>query len=334
MFFRFLFNRFFVAAAAFTILAAGIPAYGANQKPEVEVDLSVLQDLPVRPQSTPANPAPVERTPLQPGSISHAEPARSPINKPALPAKSARKAGAVHKAAVIKKKKKPPARHRHPVAPPVRQPKAAAAKVTARALSTVDASAQNPAAPNNKKPAANLGAVSAAQTAPPNPAPPQPVTIKTITSEPPLPAPTGTAPEKSRQAPPAYSSMQPPAEKQNVPRPPPADARETSHFSLPFKAGSADQLDSQIIFTLQSQILPLLKNHPGWRLRINAFASPVDSEPISARRISLARALTVRSWLLDKGVAARRMDVRAAGLETGREPPDRVDMVFLDPDGG
>jgi outer membrane protein OmpA-like peptidoglycan-associated protein len=208
----------------------------------------------------------------------------------------------------------------------------------AKTLLSIDAPTQNPAS-DNKKPAMNIEDISAAPYAPPpvpvNPAPPQPLAIKAVTPAPSPAAPAVpaiTAPEKT--APPASVTAQTPAEKQNVPGPPPADARETSHFSLPFKAGVADQLDSQITSTLQSQILPLLKNHPAWRLRINAFASPVDNEPISARRVSLARALAVRSWLLDKGVAARRMDVRAAGLETGHEPPDRVDIVFLDPDAG
>ena len=46
----------------------------------------------------------------------------------------------------------------------------------------------------------------------------------------------------------------------------------------------------------------------------------------------LSRALTIRSYLLDKGVRAHRMDVRALGAKTDREPQDRVDLVFLDPD--
>ena len=406
MFSSFSFNRLFTAVAAFTIIAAVVPAYGANQKPEVEVDLSVLQNLPARPQPVPVynpapinNPAPVEVAPLQPGYISRPPPAQPAVSEPPPPVKPAPppKAKAVHKAAVVKKKK-PPAPRPHPVPPPAHKPQVATTKAPvapkvapapATTLLSIDAPMQNPAVPDDKKPAMNIEDISAAQNVPPpapapvSVAPPQPVPIKTI--QPPHPpvapaAPAVTAPKKTAQivpaqpppalpqpvaiktavapapapapapvpvppaapaqtvpektTPPASVTAPPSDKKQDVPRPPPADSRETSHFSLPFKAGVADQLDSQITSTLQSQILPLLKDHPAWRLRINAFASPVDSEPISARRVSLARALAVRAWLLDKGVAARRIDVRAAGLETGHEPADRVDIVFLDPDGG
>lgn len=115
------------------------------------------------------------------------------------------------------------------------------------------------------------------------------------------------------------------------PRPPPSNPKEMNFFTAPFTAGG-DTLDAKVTAVLQAQVLPLLKDHPSWKLQIQSFASPTNNEPISARKVSLARALAVRSWLLDKGVEPRRMEVRALGLETDRDPIDRVDMVLIDPE--
>ncbi|HTK85413.1 MAG TPA: hypothetical protein VL625_10040 [Patescibacteria group bacterium] len=120
-------------------------------------------------------------------------------------------------------------------------------------------------------------------------------------------------------------------EDKRSPRPPPSNPQEMNFFSVPCKAG-VDDLDSKVTSVLQAQVLPLLKDHPSWKLQIQSFASPTDNEPISARKVSLSRALAVRSWLLDKGLEPRRMEVRALGLETDRDPLDRLDMVLIDPE--
>ena len=75
-----------------------------------------------------------------------------------------------------------------------------------------------------------------------------------------------------------------------------------------------------------------MKDHPNWRLQIQAFASPSGHGISSARRTSLSRALSVRSYLLDQGIRAHRLDVRALGAKTNRDPQDRVDLVFLNPE--
>ena len=68
------------------------------------------------------------------------------------------------------------------------------------------------------------------------------------------------------------------------------------------------------------------------RRQLVAYASRgAGEDPIEARRISLARAVTVRAYLIEKGVHSFRMDVRALGDRTaGGGPPDRVDLVILD----
>lgn len=65
------------------------------------------------------------------------------------------------------------------------------------------------------------------------------------------------------------------------------------------------------------------------RLQIRAYATGEDGNTSSARRISLSRALSVRSYLMDKGLKPNRVDVRALGAETDHTPLDRVDLVFI-----
>ncbi|MBW7912050.1 MAG: OmpA family protein, partial [Alphaproteobacteria bacterium] len=75
-------------------------------------------------------------------------------------------------------------------------------------------------------------------------------------------------------------------------------------------------------------IIPHLRESKARRLAVHAYASGEDGSKTSARRISLSRALAVRSFLMDNGVEPTRVDVRALGLETDRKPLERVDLVF------
>jgi outer membrane protein OmpA-like peptidoglycan-associated protein len=66
-------------------------------------------------------------------------------------------------------------------------------------------------------------------------------------------------------------------------------------------------------------------------LQLVAYASGTGDDPIEARRISLARAVAVRAYLIEKGVHSFRMDVRALGNRNeDNGPADRVDLILLD----
>ena len=65
------------------------------------------------------------------------------------------------------------------------------------------------------------------------------------------------------------------------------------------------------------------------RLQIKAFASGEGDNASRARRTSLKRALTVRSFLIDQGIGATRIDVRALGAPRDGGAEDRVDIVVL-----
>lgn len=66
------------------------------------------------------------------------------------------------------------------------------------------------------------------------------------------------------------------------------------------------------------------------RIQIKAFASTApDQHPSHARRLSLSRALAVRSHLIKQGVPSTIIDVRALGEPKDGMPADRVDVLLL-----
>ncbi|MBI3710157.1 MAG: OmpA family protein [Proteobacteria bacterium] len=72
-----------------------------------------------------------------------------------------------------------------------------------------------------------------------------------------------------------------------------------------------------------------LKKDENLRLQLVAYASGGDDAGSQARRLSLSRALAVRSYLIDQGVRSTRMDVRALGNRVPSGPPDRVDVIVM-----
>jgi hypothetical protein len=63
------------------------------------------------------------------------------------------------------------------------------------------------------------------------------------------------------------------------------------------------------------------------RLQLLAYSGGGSQTPSQARRLSLSRALTVRSQLIKQGIRSTRIDVRALGNKSEGGPPDRVDIV-------
>jgi outer membrane protein OmpA-like peptidoglycan-associated protein len=66
---------------------------------------------------------------------------------------------------------------------------------------------------------------------------------------------------------------------------------------------------------------------PQARVAIVAYAGS-DGAQMSARRISLGRAISVRSFLMEHGVESRRMIVRALGKPQQTGAADRVDILW------
>ncbi len=65
---------------------------------------------------------------------------------------------------------------------------------------------------------------------------------------------------------------------------------------------------------------------PGARIELQAFGGPKGDKGSDARRLSLKRALSIRQVLIEDGVSADRIDVRAMGGVDDTGPTDRVDV--------
>lgn len=99
-------------------------------------------------------------------------------------------------------------------------------------------------------------------------------------------------------------------------------------ISLEFVGDSAElKVDQKKV--IDTNILPKLKEDNSRRLQILSYASPSKEGQSSARRISLARGLSLRSYLLEKGIQPSRIDIRALGEKTKETPLDRVDLVLI-----
>lgn len=64
------------------------------------------------------------------------------------------------------------------------------------------------------------------------------------------------------------------------------------------------------------------------RVQVMAYASGHD-DASKARRLSLSRALAVRTYLIEQGVGSTRIDVRALGNNAEGGPADRVDLTVV-----
>jgi outer membrane protein OmpA-like peptidoglycan-associated protein len=206
--------------------------------------------------------------------------------------------------AVAKKEKKEP-----PATAEPRAPRTAPTKpVTTEAPSP-------PATP----PAPPPVALAAPQPASPPPAspsapPPPPTASKPPPAPPPSATPTVTQPVPPRTEPSPKTASLPPG---------PAPTGERA-LQIAFAAG-----DSKLPAPARDGLKTLadrLKTEEGLRLQLLAYAGGGDLSASAARRLSLSRALAVRSFLIENGVRSTRIDVRALGDKTTEQPVNRVDI--------
>ncbi|SIS41929.1 OmpA family protein [Insolitispirillum peregrinum] len=131
--------------------------------------------------------------------------------------------------------------------------------------------------------------------------------VAALPSAPIVPSLPSAAPAKASSTPaPAYSSGE--------------------NLTIPFASNAAD-IPAQSGSALES-IVQKLNSNPELSARIQAYAAGDDSSVSKARRLSLSRALAIRSYLLDRGIAPTRIEVRALGTPT-RGNPDRVDVEMV-----
>lgn len=102
------------------------------------------------------------------------------------------------------------------------------------------------------------------------------------------------------------------------------------NLELAFNPGVVELTPAQTKQITQ-QVLPVLRGGNGGaqRLQIVAFSSAPDGKETQARRTALSRALAIRSYLVEQGLDAGMMDVRALGLNPDPNGvADKVDLIF------
>jgi len=106
----------------------------------------------------------------------------------------------------------------------------------------------------------------------------------------------------------------------------PRNAPQSDSRAIRFAPGATElQGDASHVLDALAQ---KLKVAPSDRIALVAFASGDADQAIEARRVSLARAVAVRAYLIQHGVASTQIDVRALGNRvTGGGAADRVDLV-------
>ncbi|WOI09945.1 OmpA family protein [Thalassospira lucentensis] len=172
--------------------------------------------------------------------------------------------------------------------------------------------------------------------APPPPAPEPVIPDKSNVPEAPSPAPdTTTSPQEMLEQrssnetpvapapapePAAEAAAVPPAAKDPVVSAPSG----AGEYSLAFGSGSFE-LNNAARSQLDS-IVKSMGSDENMRIQLQAYAEGDSNNASKARRLSLSRALQVRSYLIDKGVRSTRIDVRALGANVPSGPADRVDI--------
>ncbi len=196
-----------------------------------------------------------------------------------------------------------------------RQPKPSPAQATAAAHAPQSATSS---ATTAATPAAAPPATTVPNTAAPTPAPP----AATLPTAPPATvalAPIVPPPEPAQAAP--------------APAPPISDsatsaATATGHgLRVTFGTDEADLSPSSA-----SAIHDFVQSAPSGdsaSYNVVAYAAGTPEDPSTARRLSLSRALAVRSALMADGISSTHIYVRALGATAGDATPDRVDVAVL-----
>lgn len=161
------------------------------------------------------------------------------------------------------------------------------------------------------------------------PAPPPAVAKPVVKKAAPPPPPASTPPA----APPATATAEKPkpepAAKEQAALPPPAEILKTGR-ALQVKFGpKASKLPADAKDDLKA-LAKKLKDKENLRLQLMAFAGGKELSPSKARRMSLSRALSVRSFLIESGMRSTRIDVRALGSKTTEDPVNRVDVNIVE----
>ncbi len=87
-------------------------------------------------------------------------------------------------------------------------------------------------------------------------------------------------------------------------------------------------LDENLEDFLKTEAIDLFNNNKNLKMEIHAYATKTEGQPYSDVRISLARALKVRSFLIDNNVLPSRLKLKHA--DKNENNSDRIDLIFIE----
>jgi len=152
---------------------------------------------------------------------------------------------------------------------------------------------------------------------------------------PPKPAPAPTTPEgdtvftvkevPSAPAPRRMANATPPPASVTAPAGVAAGLRKQS--VIPFAAGASSPASADInaVHALATALTAAL-NAGAQHVQLNAYGGPRGDKSSDSHRLALKRALVIRELLIEDGVPAEKIDVRALGGADDGGPADRVDV--------
>lgn len=105
------------------------------------------------------------------------------------------------------------------------------------------------------------------------------------------------------------------------------DGPETTLVSFTLKPKQIT-LDKNLRYFLEKHALRILNEDKNIEIHIHAYATPIAGEAYSDVRLSLARALEIRSFLIDKKIEASRLKLTPVGHDKENGSNDRIDLIF------
>jgi outer membrane protein OmpA-like peptidoglycan-associated protein len=278
--------------------AARGPAMPPIKAPESALRVPAVVQPPAPQAAAPAQPrpAPAAPAPTKTQDLASAPPpaVEKPQNLTAAP-----KPPATEKPQVAVAAPRPPANSAVPPPPAIEKPQAAVAPPKPQAA---------PASPPPP----------AAVEKPQAPAPQTPAAV--VPTPPPPPAADS---ERVAAATPAPSAVEQAALPKTGKATPGGDA-----LKVLFETEEA-KLSEQARGELKTMVQGIL-DKADLRVQLLAYAGGEALSSSKARRLSLSRALAVRSYLIENGLRSTRIDVRALGDKTAEEPVNRVDVNIVE----
>jgi len=189
-----------------------------------------------------------------------------------------------------------------PIAKPVPKPEPEPAKMAAKAPAPQETKPLEPPTP----PAVKKPTVTAEEVPPP----PKPAKLEVPKAPTPLPK---AAPAKK---PIQVAAVAPKA---------PVDSGSAEQITFSGGASKLPNTSKPLLDKLAAEINDSTEK----RLQVLAYAGGDNLSASKARRLSLSRALAVRSYMISKGVKSTRIDVRALGDKAPEGDPNRVDLKVV-----